>query len=77
MAERIEVLLSREPKEQASSLTASAGDEWITSPVTTTDQRIFIYPDALLADISVETSDTNNRRMQNGVGLGPASCHDP
>jgi len=33
---------------------------------------MFIYPDALLADFSMEIGDIKNRQMQDGVGL--ASC---
>jgi len=34
--------------------------------------RVFIYPDALLADFCIK-----NRQRQGGVGLRPASGHDP
>jgi len=39
--------------------------------------RIFIYPNALVADFSIEISDIKNSRRQDGIGVGPASCHDP
>jgi len=34
------------------------------------EKRIFNYPDALLANFSIESSDIKNSRLQNGVGFG-------
>jgi len=40
------------------------------------DNKLFIYLDARLADFSTEISVIENRQQQDGVGLGPASCHE-
>jgi len=42
----------------------------------TVNNRIFICPDALLTDFFIEFSDTKNSPGQDGIGFGPASCHD-
>jgi len=39
------------------------------------DDRIFMYPHALLASFYIEISNVTNSLRQDGIGLGPASCH--
>jgi len=41
------------------------------------DNRIFIFPVALMANFSIEVSDTKNSRQKDGVDFGKASCRDP